>query len=212
MALSETSKLEVAQTQLRRLETLTDCVYALALILIIQWLPLPEESAVSDGRIFLADLFVEFAGNLVSIFIGLVFVIIYWMRNAARTALLERTDNVHTTFSILSVFFLLFLLYIVRVGAEVVGVSSRAGESVAIALIGLPLAAGWWHARRKGLIREGVTDREKVDELVETFTEPVTALMTLPFAWMGDLAWNLAWLAYIPVAALLKRRVRSPDP
>lgn len=208
MALSELSRLEVARTQLKRLETLTDCVYALALILIIQWLPLPSESAGAGGTIVLWDLFAEFSGNVVSSLIGLVFVIIYWMRSTTRTALLQGTDSVYTSFSIASVFFLLFLLYIFRVGAEVAGVSSRAGESLAVALIGLPLAAGWWHARRKGLIREGVTEREKVDELIETFTEPVTALVTLPFAWVGDFAWNLAWLAYIPVVAVLRRRIK----
>ena len=38
MSLSEKTRLDVAQTQLRRLETLTDCVYALALILPEAWI------------------------------------------------------------------------------------------------------------------------------------------------------------------------------
>ena len=115
MALSEELKLEVGHTQLKRLETLTDCVYALALILIVQWLPLPSESSMVGGKILLLDLFAEYAGNLVSIGIALAFVIVYWLRSNARTALLERTDTVHTALSIASVFFLLFLLYIVRI-------------------------------------------------------------------------------------------------
>lgn len=206
MALSEKSKLEVAQSQLRRLETLTDCAYAVSLVLIIDWMPLPSESAAGGLRVALGELLAEHAGNLVSIGIALAFVIIYWLRNNSRTALLDRTDTVHTSLSIVSVFFMLFLLYIVRVSAEVEGVSSRAGESFAIAMIGLPLAFGWWHAERKGLIREGVTEREKMDEFVESFTEPLTALITLPFAFIGELYWNLAWLAYFPVAFVLKRR------
>ena len=36
---------ETARSQLRRLSTLTDVVYAGALILIVFWLPRPEESA-----------------------------------------------------------------------------------------------------------------------------------------------------------------------
>jgi uncharacterized membrane protein len=206
MALSEQSKLEVAHTQLRRLETLTDCAYAVSLVLIIQWMPLPSESTTGGVRVLLGQLFEEYAGNLISIGIALAFVIIYWLRNNSRTALLDRTDTVHTTLSIVSVFFMLFLLYIVRVSAEVEGISSRAGESFAIAMVGLPLALGWWHAERKELIREGVTDQEKKDEFVESFTEPVTALITLPFAFIGEFYWNLAWLAYFPVSILLKRR------
>jgi uncharacterized membrane protein len=206
MSESRKHTLDVGRTQLRRLGTLTDCVYALALVLIIQWLPMPSESSVTDGRVLLLDLFTEYSGNLISIGIALAFVIVYWLRSNARTALLERTDTVHTSLSITSVFFLLFLLYIVRIGAEVAGVSSRAGESIAVALIGLPLAAGWWHAERRGLIRKGVTDNEKIGEFVESFTEPVTALVTLPFAYAGELYWNLAWLLYSPIAFLLKRR------
>jgi len=206
MALSEELKREVGHTQLRRLETLTDCAYAVSLILIIQWLPMPSESSAEGGRVLLGQLFAEFAGNLVSIGIALAFVIIYWLRSNSRTGLLERTDTVHTSLSIASVFFLLFLLYIVRIGAEVAGVSSRAGESFAVAMIGLPLAVGWWHAERKGLIRQGVSDAEKMGEFVESFTEPVTALITLPFAFVGDFYWNLSWLAYFPVSALLRRR------
>lgn len=206
MALSEQSQLEVAHSQLRRLETLTDCAYAVSLVLIIQWLPLPSESATGGVRVLLSQLFAEYAGNLVSIGIALAFVIIYWLRSNSRTALLERTDTTHTSLSILSVFFLLFLLYVVRIGAEVEGVSSRAGESFAVAMIGLPLAVGWWHAERKGLIRQGLSDEEKMGEFVESFTEPVTALITLPFAFVDELYWNLAWLSYIPVSFLLKRR------
>ena len=206
MALSEELKIEVGHTQLKRLETLTDCVYALSLILIVQWLPLPSESTVAGGKVLLVDLFAEYAGNLVSIGVALAFVIIYWLRSNSRTALLERTDTLHTSLSIASVFFLLFLLYIVRIGAEVAGVSSRAGESIAVAMIGLPMAVGWWHAERKGLIRHGLSNEEKMGEFVESFTEPVTALITLPFAYVDELYWNLAWLAYIPVSFLLKRR------
>ena len=206
MALSEEHKLEVHHTQLRRLETLTDCAYAVSLILIIQWLPMPSESSVEGGRVLLGQLLAEHAGNLVSIGIALAFLIIYWLRSNSRTALLDRTDTVHTSLSIVSVFFLLFLLYVVRIGAEVEGVSSRAGESFAVAMIGLPLAVGWWHAERKGLIRQGVNDEEKMGEFVESFTEPVTALITLPFAFVDELYWNLAWWAYFPVSILLKRR------
>jgi len=206
MALSEQLKLEVSRTQLRRLETLTDCVYAVALVLVIQWLPLPHESSLTGGPVRIGELFAEHLPNLAGAGIGLIFIIIYWMRSNTRMALLERTDAVHTAFSITSVFFLLFLLYVVRVGAEVEDFSGRAAESVAVAMIGLPAAVGWWHAHRRGLIREGVTAQEKRGEFVEAFTEPVTALITVPFAFMGELYWNLAWLSYIPVAALLRRR------
>ena len=140
--MTEQSYVATAKTQLKRLATLTDVVYAVALVLIVSWLPLPDESHASDA-VWLADLFVEYASSIVAVLIGVVFVILYWIRSNTLLSALDRTDNVHTGFSIASVFFLLFLLYIVRVSEEVAGPSRRAGESVAVALIGLAAATAW---------------------------------------------------------------------
>jgi uncharacterized membrane protein len=201
---------ETARSQLERLAMLTDVVYAVALVLIIQWLPMPEESH-AEGTVWLVDLFVEYSSNIVAVLIGLVFVVMYWLRSNTLLTALDRTDSVHTGFSIASVFFLLFLLYIVRISGEVAGPSRRAGESVAVARIGLMAAAAWWHARRRGLVREGLSKEDRVGIQVEAFTEPAAALVTLPFAYVGELAWNLAWFSLIPLAAILRRRARREE-
>ncbi len=194
-----------AKSQLERLAVLTDVVYAVALVLIISWLPLPEESHM-EGTVWLLDLWAEYSDNIVAVVIGLVFSIMYWIRSNTLMTALDRTDGVHTGLSIASVFFLLLLLYTVRVSAEVAAPSRRAGESVAVALIGVAAGLAWWWARRKGLVREGISKEEMLSIQLEAFTEPLTALVTLPFAYVGELTWNLAWFAYIPVAAFLRRR------
>ena len=180
-------------------------VYAVALVLIISWLPLPEESH-AGGTVLLMDLWAEYSDNIIAVVIGLVFSIMYWIRSNTLMTALDRTDGVHTGLSIASVFFLLLLLYMVRVSAEVAAPSRRAGESIAVALIGVAAGLAWWWARRKGLVREGISKEEKLSVQLEAFTEPLTALVTLPFAYVGELAWNLAWFAYIPIAAFLRRR------
>jgi hypothetical protein len=119
---------------------------------------------------------------------------------------LEHTDGKHTSFSIASVFFLLFLIYIVRVGGDLAPASGRAGESLAIFLTGAMAAGAWWHARRSGLVREGLTHDEMLHVQREAYAEPLTALMTLPLAYVGPVTWNLAWLLYIPIVGILKRR------
>jgi len=78
--MSQSAHSATAQSQLRRLATLTDVVYALALVLIDQWLPLPEESS-AEGSVWLIDLLAEYAMNMVAVLIGLVFVILYWIRS-----------------------------------------------------------------------------------------------------------------------------------
>jgi uncharacterized membrane protein len=203
--MADSGRLGTARSQLQRLGTLTDVVYAVALVLIIQWLPLPEESH-STGAVWLIDLWAEYSQNIIAVLIGVVFSIMYWIRSNTLMTALDRTDGVHTGLSIASVFFLLLLLYMVRVSAEVAAPSRRAGESIAVALIGVAAGLAWWWARRKGLVREGISKEEKLSVQLEAFTEPLTALVTLPFAYVGELAWNLAWLAYIPIAAFLRRR------
>jgi uncharacterized membrane protein len=203
--MSATTHSDTARSQLRRLGTLTDVVYAVALVMIIGWLPLPEEST-AEGAVWLLDLFAEFSANMVSVLIGLVFVVLYWLRSNTLLSALDRTDSLHTAFSIASVFFLLLLLYVVRVSSEVVGPSRRAGESLAMALIGIAAGAAWWRARKKGLVREGITKEETVSVQIEAFAEPLAALVSLPFAYVGEVAWNLAWLAYLPIAGVLRRR------
>jgi uncharacterized membrane protein len=196
-----------AKSQLERLAILTDVVYGVALVLIIMWLPLPEESQ-SGGTVWLFDLWAEFSNNIIAVVIGLVFTIMYWLRSNTLMTALDRTDGVHTGLSIASVFFLLLLLYVVRVSAEVAAPSRRAGESIAVALIGLAAGAAWWYARRKGLVRKGISAKEKLDVQIEAFAEPLSALVTLPFAFIGEIYWNLAWFAYIPISAMLKKRGR----
>jgi uncharacterized membrane protein len=201
----DSSHVSTARSQLQRLGTLTDVVYAVALVLVISWLPLPEESH-STGAVWLLDLWAEYSQNIIAVVIGLVFSIMYWIRSNTLMTALDRTDGVHTGLSIASVFFLLLLLYIVRVSSEVAAPSRRAGESVAVALIGIAAGAAWWWARRKGLVREGISQEEMLGVQIEAFAEPMAALVTLPFAYVGELAWNLAWFAYIPIAAFLRKR------
>jgi len=205
--MSDNIHIATSRNQLVRLATLTDVVYAVGLVLVIQWLPMPEESH-SGGVVWLMDLFAEYTTNIVAVLIGLVFVILYWIRSNTLLSALDRTDGVHTGLSIASVFFLLLLLYIVRVSAEVAAPSRRAGESVAVALIGIAAGLAWWWACRKKLVREGSTHEERVGVQLEAFSEPVAALITLPFAFVGELAWNLSWLVIIPVTAILRRRAR----
>jgi uncharacterized membrane protein len=203
--MSDSNHAGTARSQLERLSVLTDVVYGVALVLVVTWLPLPEESHTA-GAVWLFDLWAEYSQNIIAVVIGLVFTIIYWIRSNTLMTALDRTDGVHTGLSIASVFFLLLLLYVVRVSADVAAPSRRAGESIAVALIGIAAGAAWWWARRKNLVREGITAEEKLGVQIEAFAEPLSALVTLPFAFVGELAWNLAWLAYIPIAAFLRRR------
>ena len=195
---------ETVRSQLMRLAQLTDVVFGAALILIVFWLPRPEESLVA-GEVWIGQLFLDHAQNLIGVLTGLVFVILYWLRSNALLGALDRTDGVHTALSIASVFFLLLLLYMVQVAGEVAAPSRRVGESVAVALIGLTAAAAWRRACLRDLVRAGITKADRLKAQTEAFSEPLTALITIPFACVGEWTWNLAWLTYIPITVFLKK-------
>ena len=183
--------------------TLTDVVYGVALVLVIGWLPLPEET---EGARWLIDVFRANPDNLIATLLGLLYLIVYWMRSNTLMADLDRTSPRHAGFSIASVFFLLFLLFVVRVNHQLEGASARASERVAVALVGIFAGLAWWRARKEDLVRDGVTSEERIALQVEACAEPITALVTLPVAYVGGLWWNLAWLSYIPISRLLRRR------
>jgi uncharacterized membrane protein len=203
--MNEAAYHQIVRSQLVRLAQLTDVVFGAALILIVFWLPRPDESLVA-GEIWIGQLFLDHAQNLIAVLIGLVFVILYWLRSNTLLSSLDRTDGVHTALSIASVFFLLLLLYMVQVGGDVAAPSRRAGESVTVALIGLTAAAAWKRACVKDLVRDGITDADRLKAQLEAFSEPLAALVTIPFAYVGEWVWNFAWLTYIPIAVVLRKR------
>ena len=84
--------------------------------------------------------------------------------------------------------------------------SARAGESTVLILTGLCGAAGWRYASKKGLVRPDATTEQMQKIYIEAYAEPLAALLTLPLAFVGELVWNLAWLAYIPIARMVRAR------
>jgi len=76
--MSNDPAVDSARDQLRRLKTLTDVVYGAALVVVIGWLPLPEET---EGARWLIDVFAAHPANLIATLLGLLYLIIYWMRS-----------------------------------------------------------------------------------------------------------------------------------
>jgi hypothetical protein len=208
MSDTERAHTEVHRNQLLRLSTLTDVTYAVGLVLVIQWLPLPNEST-AEGAVGIWTLLVEFSQNVAATLIGLAFIIIYWLRSNTLLGAVDRTNWTHTVLSIASVACMLFLLYVLRVSEEVTGPSRRAGQSVATGLIGVTGGMAWYWARRKKLVIEGIGPKTQEKLQVEAYAEPLAALVTIPLAFLGELWWNLGWLAYFPIAAFLRRQSRG---
>ncbi|MGD8372610.1 MAG: hypothetical protein PVI19_13745 [Syntrophobacterales bacterium] len=197
--------------QLARLETLTDVVYAIVIWRIFVLIPKPGEANWHWDSIgpFLTSNVLTFA----LIIIGLAITIIYWLQNNALFGNLERTDGLHTAISIIQLFLLLIFLFSIRLGV-VLGASTatRAFESCAAALLGIASVSGWYYAKKnRRLLVSDFTEQDANALSDRIMAEPITAIITLPCAFIGPVVWEISWLSYLLVAAVLKRRRRGKN-
>ena len=191
------------ERQLRRLETFMDVVYAMVIVLIIYSLPDPRDWAEQGLEAYLDASFDDF--GLAAL--GIVIVLIYWVQNNELLGKLAATDNIHASLSIVQVCVVLLYIVSVDIASEFHEVPiTLALMSGLVAIMGTLSAAGWWYAsRRRRLLLPVVGDEEIRALRVSVLAEPLCALITLPCAFVSVLVWNLSWLSYLVIAALLKR-------
>jgi len=195
--------------QLQRLARMVDVVYAILIWRFFTLLPQPTAEQLSwehIGSFLSANI-----GGFLSIVIGIVVAIIYWIQNNVLFGNLQSTDSRHTILSILQLFFLLIFLLSLRLGIEL-GASNgtRALESMAAALVGISGGWGWAYAiKNHRLLSPEVTEQYALRLRDRILAEPITACITVPFAFVGPILWEISWLSYPVVVWLVRRRRRA---
>jgi uncharacterized membrane protein len=195
--------------QLQRLARMVDVVYALIIWRAFTLFPRPTAEQLSwehIGTFLSANI-----GGFLLIFIGIVVTIIYWIQNNVLFGNLQSTDSRHTILSILQLFFLLIFLLSLRLGIDL-GASNltRAFESIAAALVGIAGGWGWWYAlKNHRLLLPEVTDQYARQLSDRILAEPITAIITIPLAFVGPILWEISWLIYPLVVLLVKRYRRA---
>ncbi len=182
--------------QLVRLETLMDVVYALTIWRLFQLLPRPMP--MEDETRSVWELFSDDPRSVLMVAIGMVIVIIYWMQNNLLFGHLERTDSKHTALSILQIFCLLLFLYAIRLGTNYEAATDlRVFESLTALLVGIPSYWAWRHAKYKGKLVSPSLSKKDADAIsVRILAEPITAAITIPFAFFTPVLWEVAWFSY----------------
>lgn len=192
--------------QLSRLETLTDVVYGIVIWRLFMLIPRPGvgESHWESLRSYMGSNVL----TLVLLLVGLIVTIIYWMQSNVLFGNLEKTDGVHTGLSIAQLFFLLIFLYSLRLGVDVgSSAATRAFESSAATLVGIASSLAWSYAiKNRRLLLPEVSVQEARTVSHRILAEPITAIITLPCAFIGPIIWEITWLSYPLVLFLLKRR------
>ena len=112
--------------------------------------------------------------------------------------------------SVLQLFSLLLFLYAIGVGVELeADVSSRIFESVMACMLGVFSFAAWYYALNKGGLVTTELSKEEARAISERIkAEPVTAAITIPFAF-GLWMWELSWFIYPVVVYLYKWRLNK---
>jgi hypothetical protein len=188
----------------------TDVVFGLVILRTSLLFPQPEGER---GFASLREFFQTGSAPIAMILIAIVLVTIYWIQNNAILGRLSRTDGRHTTIAILHLFSLLLFLYAVRLGLEFDGdLEAMVSESGAAALMGLLGVVGCIDASRRGLVDPRVSEGDAKRLFTKLLPEPLTALLTIPLAFVGPRAWGLAWLVLgVGIGYVLRRRLRDRD-
>ena len=203
------AKLRRESLQLQRLARMVDVVYAIIIWRAFTLLPRPTAEQLSwehIGAFLSANI-----GGFLLVFIGIVVTIIYWIQNNLLFGNLQSTDSRHTILSILQLFFLLIFLLSLRLGIDL-GASNltRALESIAAALVGIAGGWGWLYAiKNHRLLLPEVTEQYAYRLRDRILAEPITAIITIPLAFVGPILWEISWLSYPLVVWLVRRRRRA---
>jgi len=200
------AQIERDASQLRRLHTLMDVVFGVLLIRIFTLLPHPIKP--ETGNFDPLVIFTEGGENFIMFIIGFILITIYWIQSNKTSGNLVSTDGKHTMLSILQLFFLLLYLYSVRLDMETNSdVLALFMQSVSLALAGFAGVAAWVYASNHAeMVSEAVSAGEINEIKISILSEPLAAVFTIPFAFIGPGIWNLSWLSVIVFGIFLKRR------
>lgn len=182
--------------QLSRLERIMDVVFALVIWRLFTFLPTQEVGEGRWGSIF--EMLKSEWLTFVFVLLAIVIVIIYWLQNNTLLGNMQKTDGVHTVISIFQLFFVLLFLYSIGAGIRFgEGDDSRAFESVMAMMVGITSLLGWHYAMHKGdMLDPELSAEQAVRIRQKNMAEPVTAAITIPFAFAGPFAWELSWFLY----------------
>ena len=193
--------------QLRRLTTIVDVVYAIIIWRAMMLLPRPTAEEFDQIGAFLS----AHIGDLALVLIAILVAIIYWIQSNQLLGNLQTTDNRHSILIILQLFFLLVFLVSLRLGIELgASTGTRLFESIAALLVGIPGIWAWSYAKKdQQLLLPEVTEQYANRLSDRILAEPMTAAVTIPFAFIGPVLWEVSWLSYPLMVGLMRRWRRA---
>jgi len=193
---------------LRRLTTFIDVVYAVIFFYMFSnYMPQMEDMAWLSKPMGLLSHLIDNKSELLRIFIGAGLSVLYWNQNNNLFKNLVKTNGVHALLSLVQLALVLLFVYFAIADPGLKSVSSPALQAGSLALAGFIGIGAWYYAAKNNLIREEISG-DKVQSIAkDNLMEPLTATINVGLAFVGPLAWTLAWFVLPPILIwLLKQR------
>ena len=205
---------ERGERQLNRIMIIIDVLYALMIFQLFMMMPRPEIDNFTANE--LVTVLKTSYINYLAMFVGMVLILLYWGQNHVVFGNLDRTDGTLSVIAILQTFILMLYLYFVRLDLEMGGQTLVLRlESVSLAIAGGIGVWAWHYANKRQLFSDKLSDLEVDKTYLKLMPEPITSILTIPFAVFGPDIWTMSWLLMIPVSYILKRirkRMKSKQP
>lgn len=198
------AQIERGERQLSRIMTIMDVIYGLMIFRVFLLMPRPEVDNFTASE--LVTVFRASYMNYVAMTVGMILILLYWGQSHVIFGNLKRSDSNLSVMAILQAFFVLLYLYFIRLDIEMGGpILMLRLESVSLAIAGGIGVWAWHYANKQKLITEKVSELEVDRTYLKLMPEPITSVLTFPFAVFGADIWTLSWLLMVPVSFILKR-------
>lgn len=202
---------ERGERQLKRLMTIIDVLYALMIFRAFLLMPNPDIDDFTARE--LVSVLKDSYLNYLVMAVGMILILLYWGQSHVIFGNLKRVDGNLSVMAILQAFFVLLYLYFIKLDISMGGQTLVLRlESVSLAIAGGFGVWAWHYAHRQNLISDNVTKADIDKTYLKLMPEPITSVLTFPFAVFGPDIWTLSWLLMIPTGIVLKRiRNRMKD-
>jgi len=194
---------------LSRLHTLTDCVFALCLVLLVIFIDRPMEDMNPTEENIRNYLFGQL-DTVLAYLITFINISFYWYFSYSQGRYMRRSDGVHVWLTIITLMFIGLLPYSNAMDVTFTGsLTVHIFYSCIVFLVGLFFCVDWLYATRNDRLVDRSIGEATVERLVvESLIQPIAAIASIGGAFIGTFWWELP-LMLVPVAVLLVSRFRE---
>ncbi len=189
-----------SRLSLVRINTLSDCFFALALILLVIFIEKPPVD-INPTEEEIRDYLGTQLEVVVAYLVTFISIACYWFFTHNQGKYLRRSDNIHIWLTLIALLFVGLLPFSNALNVVFPdSLTIHLFYSTIVFLVGLLLCADWLYATQKDRLVDRKINPGKVNELiVESLVQPIAALLSFGGAFINTFCWQVPFML-IPVS------------